>query len=336
MLQKRLNKNDMEIFRSVTANGSLRPRAENLIRAIPPNLLHHVAHGLKHPLTVYQASLLRTQTAWLKVFPLLEKLRFEVMCKIELKHYAETLETYEALLYRLNEHIDAAHEVLRALREPTGKEYRTHGDFLGATKLPGFRAFQDVIHKGYRNKHVGVIVNEMKHASAQLRAVCGNTEGPVVMGYFLDGPHSSEAIGPNRKLHEKHGHLETAFSFSRDMLIHFWWIYQVSEALCRCIQATLQLDHGITLKEAAPATATFEWSSLCLACSKIEPAFFLDECVKPYPIVICPPDMSSVRLTFPTSRRATPYQSMNIQMLFTVSEQSRGFVMPYFQRPPNR
>lgn len=142
----------MEIFRSVVANGSLRPRVENLLRTIPPDLLHHVAHGLKHPLTVYQTSLHRIQTAWLKVFPLLEKLRFEVMCKLELKHYAIALESYEALLYRLNEHIDAAHEILRALREPTDKEYRTHSDFLRATKLPGFRSFQEVIHKGYRNK----------------------------------------------------------------------------------------------------------------------------------------------------------------------------------------
>lgn len=326
----------MEIFRSVESNGSLRPRAENLIRAIPHDLLNHVAHGLKHPLTVYQSSLHRTQTAWLKVFPLLEKLHLEVMCKIELKHYAEVLESYEALLYRLNEHIDAVHETLRSLRAPTGKEYRTHGDFLGATKLPGFRAFQDAIHKNYRNRHIGVIVNEIKHSSAQLRAICGNTEGPVVMGYFLDGPHTSGFIGPNKKLHEKHGHLETAFSFSRDMLIHFWWIYQVSEALCRCIEATMQHDHGLVLKEVLPATDSSEWSPLCLAISQIKPAFFVDECTKPYPIIVCPPDMTSVRMTFPTSRRATPYKAMRIQLLFKVSEQSRGFVMPYFQKQPSR
>lgn len=323
----------MEISRSIAGHGSLRPRAENLIRAIPIERLHHAAHGLKHPLSAYQTSLHRIQTAWLKVFPLLEKLRFEVMCGIELKHYRETLESYEALLYRLNEHIDVAHEVLRTLREPTGKEYRTHADFLQSTKLPGFRSFQEAIHKGYRNQLIGVIVNEMKHASAQLRAVAGNTESRVVMGYFLDGPHSVDSIGPNRKLHEKHGHLETAFSFSRDMLIHFWWVYQVSEALCRCIDATIQFDHGLTLKETPSATDTPEWSNLCLACSQIESAFFLDECLKPYPIVICSPDMSSLRLTFPTPRRATPYKSMRIQMLFTVSEQSRGIVMPYFQQP---
>jgi hypothetical protein len=324
----------MELFRSIAAHGSLRPRAENLIRAIPPAYLHYAAHGLKHPLTVYQTSLNRIQAAWLKVFPLLEKLRFEVMCDVELKHYKETLESYEALLYRLNEHIDAAHEVLRTLRAPATKEYRTHSDFLWATKLPGFRSFQDAIHKSYRNQLIGVIVNEMKHASAQLRAVCGNTESRTVLGYFLDGPHSPDSLGPNKKLHAKYGHLETAFSFSRDMLVHFWWVYQVSEALCRCVDATLHADHGISLTEAVPATSNPEWSSLCLLCSQIEPAFFLDECHKPYPISICPPDMSSIRLTFPTSRRPTSYRSINIKMLFTVSEQSRAFVMPYFQRQP--
>lgn len=325
----------MEFFRSIAAHGSLRPRAENLIRAIPPTHLHHAAHGLKHPLTVYQTSLNRIQTAWLKVFPLLEKLRLEAMCYVELKHYKETLASYESLLYRLNEHIDAAHEVLRTLRAPSGKEYRTHADFLHATKLPSFRSFQDAVHKGYRNQLIGVIVNEMKHASAQLRAICGNTESRTVLGYFLDGPHAPGTLGPNRKLHTKHGHLETAFSFSRDMLIHFWWVYQVSEALCCCIDATLQVDHGISLTEELPTTSAPEWSDLCLSCSQIEPSFFLDECLKPYPVLICPPDISSIRLTFPTSRRASSYRAMNIKMLFEISEQSRSFVMPYFQSQPN-
>lgn len=326
----------MEIFRSVASNGSLRPRAENLIRAIPPELLHHAAHGIKHPLAVYQTSLHRIQTAWLKVFPLLEKLRFEVMLKTNLTHYVEALESYEALLYRLNEHIDATHEVLRALRKPMDKKYIFHNHFLEATKLPGFRSFSDVIHRRYRDQLIGVIVNEMKHSSAQLRGVCVNTEGPVILGYFLDGSHSPDTIGPNRRLHAKYGHLETAFSFSRDMLIHFWWIYQISEELCRCIASTLQHDHGIVLSEAPPASNTAEWAELCLACSRIEPAFFLDECTQPYPIVVCPPDLSSVRLAFPTSRRATAPRTMHIQIMFTVGEQSRSFTLPYFQHPPKQ
>lgn len=258
------------------------------------------------------------------------------MCNIKLDHYTEMIECYETLLYRLNEHIDAAQEVLRTLRKPDGKEYRTHAEFLWKTKLPGFRSFQDAIQKGYREELIGVIVNEMKHASAQLRAVCGTTENSIIVGYFLDGPHPSGAIGPNRKLHKKFGHLETAFSFSRDMLMHFWWTYQVSEALCRCIEATIHADHGITLAEISPPTPSHEWSRLCLACSQIESAFFLDECTKPYPILICPPDMSSIRLTFPTSRRAISHKSMRINMLFTISEESRGIVVPYFQQPSGK
>lgn len=325
----------MKFFRHAARNGSLRPRAENHIRGIPPEHLHHSAHELKHPLSTYQTSLSRIETAWHKVLPLLDKLYIEVMCNVQLTQYEPMLEAYEALLYRLNEHIDATHEVMRSLRAPiAGKENRPHVEFLRATKLPGFRTFHETIHRGYRDQHLGVMVNEMKHASAQLRAVSGRTETRVIVGFFVDGPHPDGAIGPNKKVHAPHRHLQTAFSFSRDMLMHFWWVYQISEALCQCIDSTLQADHGIVVKEQPPTKAPEKWAQLCLACSQITPAFFLDECAKPYPIVICPPDMASVELQFPTPRRPLGYKSMEISILFTMSEQNRSIVLPYFQKRP--
>lgn len=323
----------MKFLRNVARNGSLRPRAENHIRGIPPEHLHHLAHQLKHPLSTYQTSLSRIETAWLKVLPILEKLHVEVMYKVQLTQYEPMLESYEALLYRLNEHIDATHEVMRSLRPPIArKENRPHVEFLRETKLPGFRKFEETIHTGYRNPHLGMMVNEMKHASAQLRAVSGLTENSVIVGFFVDGPHPDGSIGPNKKVHVLHGHLQTAFSFSRDMLMHFWWVYQISEALCNCIDFTLQADHGIVVKEEIPKATSEKWTQLCLACSHITPAFFQDECLKPYPIVICPPDMASVELQFPTTRRPLRHKSMDIFMQLTMTEPNRSFVMPYFQQ----
>jgi hypothetical protein len=323
----------MKILRHGERNGSLRPRAENHIRGIPPEYLHHSAHELKHPLSTYQTSLTRIETAWHKVMPIFDKLYIEVMCNVKLTQYEPMLESYEALLYRLNEHIDAAHEVMRSLRSPiAGMENRPHAEFLRKTKLPGFRTFMETIHRGYRDPHLGMMVNEMKHKSAQLRAVSGRTENSVIVGFFVDGPHPNDAIGPNKKVHARHRHLQTAFSFSRDILMHFWWVYQISEVLCQCIDATLQFDHGVTVNERPSTLAPEKWAQLCLACSQITPAFFLDECAKPYPIIICPPDMSSVELQFPTSRRPLGHKSMDISLLLTLSEQSRAFVMPYFQQ----
>jgi hypothetical protein len=300
--------NAMKFLRRAARNGSLRPRAENHIRGIPSEHLHHLAHQLKHPLSTYQTSLSRIETAWHKVLPLLDKLYVEVMCNVQLTQYEPMLESYEALLYRLNEHIDATHEIMRSLRAPiAGKENRPHVEFLRATKLPGFRTFHETIHGGYRDQHLGVMVNEMKHASAQLRAVSGRTENRVIVGFFVDGPHPNGAIGPNKK---------------------------VSEALCHCIDSTLQADHGIVVQEQLPNIAPEKWAQLCLACSQITPAFFFDECAKPYPIVICPPDMASVELQFPTQRRPLGHKSLEISMLITLSEQNRSFVMPYFQQQP--
>lgn len=323
----------MEFYRSAALHGSLRPRAENVIRGIPSQHLYHEGHGSKHPLAVYQTSMARVIADWLKAFELLDRLQMEVMCAQPQPNYAATLRAYESLLFRLNEHIDAAQEVLRSLVPPTHKAPRTHADFLHAVKLPGFSDFQKTIQVAYRNKHIGIIVNEVKHASAQLVAVSATTERSVVLGYFLDGARELGGIGPNLKLHHRFGHLETAFSFGRDMLMHFWWIYQISESICRCIEGVLA-QVGVRPHECPPNPSTADsWAALCHECARIAPSFFVDECSKPYPIVVVPNDCSFVRLTYPTGRRPTTPRSMKVSVLLTVGEQLRSFTMPYMQEP---
>jgi hypothetical protein len=323
----------MKIIRNRQQHGSLSPRAENIIAAIPYDYLHHELHEIKHPLTVYRSSLGRITTAWLKVFPLHEGLFFEAACNVELTKYPSLLEAYETLLFRLNEHVDVCHEVLRALRPPIhGKSYDSHARFLWGTKLPGFRAFADCVHAGYREQHIGLLVNEMKHASAQLRGLCGRTENSVVLGYFLDGAQARGSVGPNSRVHKKYRGMHTGFSFSRDMLMHFWWIYRASEALSRSIEMTMLADHGFKIDEMRSQLAPHQqWDDLCLGCSRLQPSFFLDECEKPYPRVVCPPDASAMSMEFPTSLRATPYKQMRITMTTDFPAGRGGLAVPYFR-----
>ena len=322
----------MRIHRSIEMNGSILPSAEAIIRAIPAEFLHHEAHGLKHPLAVYQTSLARVGAAWTKIFPLLHTLRFEVMGGVEHQSYSQVLQAYEALLYRLNEHVDAAYEILRSLLPPDGKSYFSHAQALKTQKLAGYMGFRDVVQRGWRESHIGAIVNLLKHESAQLRAVCGETEDDILLGFYVDGPRPGGFIGPNLKVHRRFGMLETAFTFARDMLMHFWWIYRTGDALTECIHAAVLKDHGRKLVENPGRGAQGVWQDVCLGCAQVRPAFFIDECQKNYPLVVVPPDASEVRLDFPSGRVASGHRHMKLRVLIGVTEMTRSFVMPYMQK----
>ncbi|WP_412023088.1 hypothetical protein [Burkholderia cepacia] len=328
---KRVKYMSNELRRTLAENGSLKPRADTVLRSLKTEWLHHEAHGLKNPRTTYQVSLDRVAAAWLKVFPLLSRMEIEVTLGREVTGGEELLGTYETLLHRLNEHVDACEEILRCLRPPiNGKIHKFHWQFLDATALPGWKAFQEGVIKRYRDPCLAVLVNELKHASGHLTLCNASTPDGPICGFFLNGPHPGEAIGPNKKLHKPMGKVQTAFSFRRDMMMNFWLIYQIGEAVARCVEDTIQHDHQQAVVEVPPAKPSPEWARLCEECAGLKGAFFPDEETKERPIIVVPKDASSLSIKLGSGRRSRQLRLMDVKVVMTIKEGTPSYAMPYF------
>ena len=326
-----------ELRRTLAENGSIKPRADNVLRGLKAEWLRHEAHGLKNPLSTYQISLDRVASAWLKVFPLLSRMETEVALARDVTGGEELLSAYETLLNRLNEHVDACTEILRCLRPPIeGKIHKFHWQFLDATRLPGWKSFQEGVIKRHRDPCLGVLVNELKHASGHLTLCNASTPDGPICGFFLNGAHPGGVIGPSKQLHKPMGKMQTAFSFRRDMMMNFWLIYQIGEAVAQCVEDTIQRDYQQGVAEVAPTKPSPEWTKLCEECAGLKGAFFPDEEAKDRPIIVVPKDASSLSVKLGAGRRSRQFRPMDVKVVMTVREGTPSYSMPYFEAEDTR
>jgi hypothetical protein len=96
-----------------------------------------------------------------------------------------------------------------------------------AQKVPGAKAFEDQVI-AYKNLSLGPTVNLLKHGESRLRVLAFRSRFAFTLGYFIDGPQRGGIIGPAPTVHHDGN---SAFSFNRDILIHWWWLYRMSELL---------------------------------------------------------------------------------------------------------
>lgn len=161
----------MLIHRSQERDGNILPRASNTLAAIPDEYTYHLDHGKRHPLSAYIISLRTITAQWLQVFYGLDTLNNEHNWKSEESSYPELIAQYKELLYRLNEHFDACFSVLRSLCLPKAAPYTAlDSHFLDKAKLPGWKQFRNSI-KAYRETHIGVLVNTLKHNQGELCSI---------------------------------------------------------------------------------------------------------------------------------------------------------------------
>ena len=100
-------------------------------------------------------------------------------------------------------------------------------------------------------RHVGQIVNKIKHDHARLRFILYSGNSIYFPGYFLEGIDSEGVLGPDQNVHHKGG---TAFSFARDLRLHFVEVYAVSRFLSKAIK-------GIAMPvDTIPADAACAWA----------------------------------------------------------------------------
>jgi hypothetical protein len=309
--------------------GNLLPSAFSFIAALPPHLLYNTEHDIRHPASAYSTSLRLIGLQWLKFLDCSDKLEMEYFW--EGKTTTEDLlkTEYSQLLHRLNEHQDACYSVLRSLCPPNlAKPNRVDALFLDRANLAGWKTFRDAT-RSYREDHIGLIVNHLKHRQGELSAISFRSMLDFRAGYFLRDIVKDGVIGPSRKLHPGGN---SAFSYARDQLIHLWWLYRIGDLLTAAIAtATFQLSNTIVVSKFQEAPG-LPWNDLLTRLSQIKPEFFPDELVKQHPLAKLSVNPSVFSIEFPSRRRGIPMSnaSFSISTELTVDSNYPTNKMPYF------
>lgn len=288
----------MRISRRTEIDGSLLPAALCTISAIPPEYLHHERHQLLHPQSAYGTSIRLLTAQWTKTLDDLSTLRTRYFANQDDMFLMDVAASYSALLHKLNEHFDACYSVLRSL-SPTAetKPGVSHSQHLERVKFVGWKQFRDAT-RTYRESHLGFIVNSLKHAQGELCPLYFHSSSEFRPGYFLRGLLPGGVRGPDPRLHRRGN---TAISFSRDILIHLWWLYRTSDLLATAVASFLDAKYKFKLAPKPTTLPEARWSQVVQRCALLSPEFFPDECVLPYPRVIYRSNPEELSIEFPST-----------------------------------
>jgi len=308
------------------------PSAFGAIASIPDAFLFNTEHGLRHPKSAYDTSLRLISAHWVKTLDELDRMRSEYLWKGNADHMPVVIDAYTQLLHRINEHHDACYSVLRSLCPASAaKATLIDTQFLDKAKLVGWKQFREAT-KEYRENHIGLIVNTLKHKQGELCPIYFQSTIEFRPGYYLRDVLPGGAMGPSRTLHSGGN---TAFSFARDMLMHLWWLYRIGDLLSIAITTALQVRHGHTLVVAPQSAGDANLIGILERCAQLRPEFFPDELSKPYPRVLFQPTPTAVTLEFPTTARGIRMGSeLRVVTQFVVDGAHLSEKMPYFGHKP--
>lgn len=250
------------------------PAAEALRNLPSAIVLHHGAHALRHPLGLYNTSIMSVGDRLKRASQVIGEATRASTRDDQLVE--ELIERYDALLDALMEHMDDASRVLLCFF-PDPNKRKQH---------PAVKAYERAIEQ-YRD-HIGLLVNHIKHKQGRLRLVAFECKSEVVLGYFVEAVHSSGYLGPDPRLHDGG---DTAYSFNRDLRFHIASLFLVSTVLSDAVCGIANTKQGLSSVGESPDGLTEGIETV----SSFSKSVYPDELRKPWPRVTLPRSTGSLR-----------------------------------------
>ena len=255
------------MFLQADGNGDFVLPASAVLGGLSEQLvLRHRDLGLRHPLGVYNTS---TAVVAKRVDRVLSLLRL-VVPEVDSghagspeEHVNELLESQEALLHGLMQHMDDCINILRSFTV----------DGYASKKNHHVKAYRRAVRE-YRD-HIGNVVGRIKHQQGRLCLLTVRQGLNSFAGYFVAVGLADGSVGPDPNIH-KNG--ETAFSFNRDLRYHLCHVLLVSGHLARTVEGLT----GAGSCEVAPVSEPVIHSVHRV--SDLAETYFPDEYEKPRPV----------------------------------------------------
>jgi hypothetical protein len=277
----------ISIIHTIGHNESLRTEATHVLENLDDSSeLHYEFRSRRHPLAIYNTSLQFVSSRLLKVLDSLED-KDGISCflnKQPTTWWEALAESTDAMLDALMEHMDDCNSVLQAFVPPE----------VNLSRRREFKAYQRDV--GEYRKHIGLIVNYIKHQQGRIRPCVAWYERTYLPGYYIEGPDSKGVLGPVECIHTNGN---TAFSFLRDVRYHLVGIYAVSACLSKAIRDLAGWSGDFTQQK--PHQGKDGLTRAVLRVAKYPSTVFEDEVNKPWPHlgVNAREDSLSVKIQYP-------------------------------------
>ena len=310
------------VKRSDSAKGFLPDAYQYLSTAPSIPSVHKKAR--RPPIGVYNVSIERVVRSLSRVTDLLVSLITQCVIPKQgdgLEWLKPVVDAHVEVLNAMQSHIDDCDEIAKAA--------------LGATspwKTDGGRRYKALASE-YRDR-VNRIVNHIKHHLGRLRAFSFYTPSECFPGYYVEGVDQEGLVGPEPTVH-KQG--RGAFSFSRDIRLHFVWIYGLSTALGEVLAKAVERSSCV------PSTIVDDKKYFALAerIEKIPAVFFPDEGSSPVPEVCTHKSdrVSTLHVSYALDVRAPlipQTRHMRIATVWQGDGVTKNFRLPYpFREGPD-
>jgi len=264
------------IIRSLERDGTFAPCAINLLEEIPDSQLFLAGHQSRHPDSIYRRSLDKISNSFCEVAGEYFIRTEELTTASSSDQRRKALLTAQvSFLHVLQEHQDELWMILRTLIDPATAKTTSafNKQYVLENKLPGSASFEQSVD-GYRKDLR--IVNKLKHQQCQLCDVTVRLPSGVHLGYCLEEPDRTGALGPSPDIHPDQG----AFSFARDLTGHMANVYLSSERLAKAVMKVLD-SRGIRIKPQAHGPESIHqlnrWDEVVKLLCKIPEAYFPKE-----------------------------------------------------------
>ena len=274
--------------------------------------------GLRHPLGVFNTS---TAVVAKRVDRVLSLLRVVVSEEDSghpgspEEHVYELLESQEALLHGLMQHMDDCINILRGFTV----------DKRAFNKNHHVKAYRRVVQE-YRD-HIGKVVCRIKHQQGRLCLLTVRMGSSSFAGYFVAVGLADGSVGPDPNIH-KDG--LTAFSFNRDLRYHLCHVLLASGHLARAVEGLT----GGGSSEVTPAGEPGTTDSV-LSVSDLAETYFPDEYKKPRPVLRLETPQNRMRrlvVEFVSSKTWRPFAGPRFKITLRASTDgsTRSWKVPYF------
>lgn len=319
-----------DITRSLAIHGNLAPVALDYLGNIPEHLLHHRQHRLRHPWSLYKISVDQVFTSFTDVLERHDRIRKFVSTADESREFELLMSSYKSFLYTLREHIDDCYLVFKTLVSiAASKPVRFQRQFLKNAGFKELQPFEEAI-AWYLTGHLSPLVNTLKHHQGRLRWIYFHGSNQLRPGYFLEQVGKEGAVGPSETIHNGN----TAFSFCRDIKLHLFALYFISEKVVDAISKTVEESSGSKLNPTSRVQAT-EFRQALESVAKIELEVFPNELNVECALVevVTNGGDTQLRLTFPETapNRAFPSVLTISGFPMWADEFTRTFRLPYWQ-----
>ncbi|MGI9273762.1 MAG: hypothetical protein ACR2PT_02750 [Endozoicomonas sp.] len=292
------------------------PKAIYILNNISEVPLYHEDYSVRHPEASYVVSLRTVFERINKVLDGLDELyeRPDVNKKKE----DEILESTDHMLDALAEHIEDCGGILRSFYKKSEKKE--------------FKKSLSIFHRNisFYKKHIGTIVNYMKHNQGVLRFIDFSNDGGDIFGYYVEGPWDSNSLGPAKEIH---GGENTAFSFNRDIALHVCSVYYVSS----CLSERLGDMHDELRKPVhsqSQKEKSGDWEKLLDRVGAMNGFMLPDELIKPKPLV---KSAKMFTIDYPSKTKPKALSGIaDVHTSFQGDGVTHTFIVPYMNNAANK